>query len=43
MGVLKKELKKKDFRVTVFGSSRIKNNSKEYKQIYQIGELIGER
>lgn len=40
---IKEELKKKDFRVTIFGSARIKKNSAEYKQVYILGKLIGER
>ncbi len=39
----KKEIHKKDFRVTIFGSARIKPNSKEYKQIYTIGKMLGKR
>ncbi len=36
------ELKKNDFRVTIFGSARIKENDKIYKQIYKLSEIIGE-
>jgi len=43
MNIFKRELKKHDFRITIFGSSRIKRNSKEYNQIYSLGELIGEK
>lgn len=43
MNIFKRELKKNDFRITIFGSSRIKKNSKEYKQIYSLGQLIGEK
>ena len=40
---LSKELKKRDFRVTIFGSSRIKNNNLEYKQVYTLAKMIGQR
>ncbi|MAH06953.1 hypothetical protein CMI38_01740 [Candidatus Pacearchaeota archaeon] len=41
--LIKKELAKRDFRVTVFGSARIKKSSREYKQVYQLGRMLGER
>jgi len=36
------ELKKDDFRVAIFGSARTKKNSKLYKQVYQLGKMVGE-
>ena len=38
-----KELKKRDFRVTIFGSARIKKGDKEYSEIYKIAKMIGKR
>ncbi len=38
-----KELKKNKFRVTIFGSSRMKQSYKEYKEIYKLAKMIGER
>lgn len=38
---LKKELKK--FHVTIFGSARIKENDREYKDVYRLAEMIGEK
>src|SRR3989338_5999293 len=38
-----KEIKSKEFRVTIFGSARVKKNTKEYNQIYTLGKLLGER
>ena len=37
------ELKKKRFRVTIFGSARIKRSSREYKDVYNLAKLIGEK
>ena len=34
---------KKHFRVAIFGSARIKKDTKEYKQIYKIAEMLGKR
>ena len=38
-----KEIKHKKFRVTVFGSSRMKKNDKNYKEVYNLAKSIGER
>lgn len=40
---LLKELKKGDFRVTIFGSARMKKGHQEYKQVYKLAKMIGER
>ncbi len=40
---LKDELKKHDFRVTIFGSARIKANEKVYKQVVDLAKKIGEQ
>lgn len=40
---LKEELKRHDFRVTVFGSARIKKSDKKYKQIHDLGKQIGNK
>lgn len=37
----KDELKKRDFRVTIFGSARIKSNDKIYKQVKDLAKKIG--
>ena len=37
------ELKKREFRATIFGSSRMKRNYKEYKEVFHLAEMIGER
>jgi len=37
------ELKRKDFRVTIFGSSRMKKTTPEYKDVYLLAKMIGER
>lgn len=37
----KRELKKTDFRVAVFGSARIKKNDKVYKQVFALAKEIG--
>lgn len=38
-----RELKKRDFRVTIFGSSRMKNKDPEYKQVYQLAKMVGHK
>ena len=38
-----KELKKHKFRVTIFGSSRMKKSDKEYKEVYKLAKMIGKR
>jgi uncharacterized protein (TIGR00730 family) len=38
-----RELKEKKFRVTIFGSARIKRNDTVYKQVYSLAKMIGER
>jgi len=38
----KDEWKRKDFRVSIFGSARAKVGDPEYKQVYQLGKLLGE-
>lgn len=38
-----KILKHSKFRVSIFGSARIKKNSKAYKEIYNLGRMLGER
>ena len=40
---IKEELEKKDFRVSIFGSARIKKGSSQYKQIRTLARMIGER
>ncbi len=40
---LLQELKKRDFRVTIFGSSRMKPTDQEYHQVYKLAKMIGER
>lgn len=40
---LDEELHKKHFRVSIFGSARIKPTSKQYKEIVQLGKMIGEQ
>ncbi len=37
------ELKKHEFRVTIFGSSRMKQSDKEYKEVYKLAKMIGKR
>jgi len=37
------ELKKGDFRVSIFGSARIKKHDKNYKLIYTLGKMLGEK
>lgn len=41
--LLKKEIKKHDFRVTIFGSARIRKNDRIYKQVYALAKIIGEK
>lgn len=43
IGNIKKELKLGEFRVTIFGSSRMKRNDKEYKDVYKLAKMIGEK
>jgi len=38
-----KLIKEKHFRVTIFGSSRIKKQDKRYKQIEELSKMIGEQ
>lgn len=38
---IKKELKKDEFRVSIFGSARIKPNDKLYKEIFDLASRIG--
>lgn len=40
---LLKELKSKEFRVTVFGSARIRKSDKIYGEIFKLGKALGER
>lgn len=37
---IKKELKKSDFRVSIFGSARIKRGSVVYKQVYALARML---
>ncbi|MAG77625.1 MAG: hypothetical protein CL811_12795 [Colwelliaceae bacterium] len=37
------EVKKKEFRVTIFGSARIKKDDPVYKQVNKLARMIGER
>ncbi len=39
----KYKLKKNNFRVTIFGSARIKENNQIYKQIQSLAKMLGER
>src|SRR3989344_3244431 len=41
--LLKKELRKNEFRVAIFGSSRINRKDVNYKEIYTLGKMLGER
>jgi len=41
--LIRKELKKRDFRVSIFGSARIKKGDKIYKQIKTLAKMLGER
>ncbi|MEK7545095.1 MAG: LOG family protein [Patescibacteria group bacterium] len=38
----RREFKKKEFRVVIFGSARIKKNDKMYKQVFELAKQIGE-
>ncbi|PIN92926.1 hypothetical protein COU54_05010 [Candidatus Pacearchaeota archaeon CG10_big_fil_rev_8_21_14_0_10_31_24] len=40
---IEEELKKQDFRVTIFGSARIRENDQKYKQIHDLGKQIGNK
>lgn len=40
---LRKELRKNEFRVAIFGSARISNRDINYKEIYKLGKMLGER
>lgn len=40
---LLKELKKSDYRVTIFGSARMKRGSMAYKEVYSLAKMIGAR
>ncbi len=40
---LKHELAKEHFRVAVFGSARIKPESKYYKEVYKLAKMIGKK
>ena len=42
-GDLKWKLKKGEFRVSIFGSARIKRKDAIYQEIYEIGKKLGER
>ena len=39
----KYKLKKNNFRVTIFGSARIKENNQIYKQVQSLAKMLGER
>ena len=40
---LKKELATSEFRVSIFGSARLKMEAKEYKMIYSLAKMLGQR
>lgn len=40
---LKKEIDNKDFRVTIFGSARVKRGSMLYRQAQELGEYLGKK
>lgn len=42
-GNFKKYLKEERFRVSIFGSSRIKKDDHNYKEIYHLAQMLGER
>jgi len=42
MKPIKKDLEIKDFRVTIFGSSRVKKNDDIYKEIKTLSRMLGE-
>ncbi len=37
------ELKKREFRVTIFGSARLKKGDEEYSDVYDLAKMIGEK
>lgn len=37
------ELRKDEFRVTIFGSARVKKGSELYREIYSLGKMLAER
>ncbi len=39
---IRQELKKNDFRVTIFGSARIKPTDQQYKDVYQLAKMIAD-
>lgn len=41
--IVKKELEEMKFRVTIFGSARAKKGDKDYKQIYTLAKMLGEK
>jgi uncharacterized protein (TIGR00730 family) len=42
-GNFKKELKRERFRVSIFGSSRIKKNDPLYQQVHRLAKMLGQR
>jgi uncharacterized protein (TIGR00730 family) len=42
-GNFKKYLEEDNFRVSIFGSARIKKNDKVYKQVHNLAKMLGER
>ena len=38
-----KEVREKKFRVTIFGSARMKKGDKEYKDVYNLAKMVGMR
>ncbi len=42
-GDFKKELERKRFRVSIFGSARIKKNDKNYKLVHELAKMLGAR
>lgn len=40
---IKKEMKKKDFRVSIFGSARVKEGDRIYKEVFEFAKVLGER
>ena len=40
---IREEIKKKHFRVSIFGSGRVKKGSREYKLAYTLGRMLGEK
>ena len=43
VGTVKEELSRKDFRVSIFGSARIKRGDSKYLMIKKLSKMIGER